>query len=311
MDVSTKTPKKRTKKSSQHIVSKEEFPQKNNDISTNKINEDNIDQFLLSKGFAPVARVHLDNKKTSYLKAFTKLGHMCYIQLDVDKPVIREQDLSLIKHDKITKEPIKDGRLHLDECAKLEVCGIAYECNDGICVLKRDLESLDLKEDIFTVTELPSVQYGIEKNAPLSYPIVLYSEIIANEDAVLWNIARVTIRLKSKSIQNYNKDLMHLRSVVTDLYDTAITLIDNMHKARDNVINSTSNLHNVRDKYTMPIEEVHRESYDSIIYKLHTCEDLMGELILTSRNLSETKIDMLHMTELLSNYNEDIKSRYF
>ena len=299
MEKSPSASNKRSKKS----TSKASSSEKNVEV-------DNIDSVLLSKGFAPISRIHMGEIGTSYVKAFTDLGHMCYVQLDTDKPSKREQDLSLIQVDTISKEPVKNGKLTVDECSRLEVCGVAYECNEGICVLRRDIDTFDLKEDIFTVTESSSLMHGIEKREPLSYPIVRYSEILANEVAVMWNISKVTSRLKVQAIHNYNKELMGIRQTVDRFTHVTNTLIEAMHAARDNVINLTISLHESRDKYDLPIDETDREAYSEIVNKLHTGDDLIGDLILTARTLSSRRQDIDNMTEEFITYFNELKDRY-
>ena len=297
-----------SKKSSTASLSKKLKP--NNIGRLTDENKDDIDQVLLSNGFAPIARIHMGTDKITFVKSFTDLGHMCYVQLDTDKPIYREKDLSLVKVENIYKEPVKNGQINVEDCVKLEVCGIAYECNEGICVLKRDYETLDLKEDLFTVTEASSLKYGGEQRTPLAYPIVLYSEIIANKVAVMWNISRMTFRLKHKAIHNYNISLMEIRQSFFRLNESANTLLDSMHKARDNVIGTSSELHKARDAYTLPVDNDHIKQYGKIIGGLHTCEDLVGDLILTSRNLNMVQKDIDSIAEFLKTTQEEITSRY-
>lgn len=309
MEKSPKIIQKRTRKSSKSEASSSKNTQDR--VS----NSDNIDAFLISKGFAPITRIHMKHPSSkddnvSFIKAFTDLGHMCYVKLDIDQPIKRDNDLSLTKVDTISKEPIKDGKLSVDECGRLDVCGVAYECNEGICVLRRDLESLDLLEDTFTVTEPSSLLHGFEKREPLAYPIVLYSEIVANEQAVMWNIARSTARLKMKAIHNYNKELMAVRSSILRFTDVAGTLVNALHAARDNVINKSNALYKLRDTYELPINTEDRYNYSSIINNLHTCDDLMGDLILTSRTLSTRRNDIDNLTNEFITYFEELKLRY-
>ncbi len=172
------------------------------------IKEPNLEQFLIERGFVSTDRIVTTDEKgkktIEYVKVITEKGQRAFVELDIDGGFISDikKDIVMnsIESGSMIPYSIRSGSL---ECASTDVCGIAFECTDKICILRRD-NNLDPKEVVFT-TKTPTSSFHLETSSMSgelegvsSYPIVKMSEIMIDPKTVIDNIYMVSNRLKAQ-----------------------------------------------------------------------------------------------------------------
>jgi len=175
------------------------------------IKDNNLETELIEKGYAPLSKIIIEkngNRKTTYIKAINTLGQKVFILIDVNGfTSTNANDMILVESDNATIVPysLKTGAY---DCAKYELCGIAFECSsDSICVLTRgnnDLKPIEKNFVLINDTKKNEKygKYSDENNDDLgimTYPVVLFSEIRENPQAILENTRLVTSRLRNES----------------------------------------------------------------------------------------------------------------
>lgn len=154
-----------------------------------------IEAILFDRGFVPTDRIVTQDEQgrpvVKYIKVITNRGHRAFIDPDTEgliKPMETQKIMRQVETVSSIPYSIKNGSL---ECASNIACGIAYECQDEVCVLRKD--DLTPKEVVFStepvVTRVGSVNY-------ISYPIVKLSDIMAEPEQVLEDVAEVSQRLQ-------------------------------------------------------------------------------------------------------------------
>jgi len=196
-------------------------PTKN--ITTSTISKTNLENELLSYDYLPIEKIIIRDKtngeKAKYLKALNKLGQTVFIDLDADTSV------QLNHNDQIFVESTKNtlsysSKLGSMKSLDLDVCGVAFQCHNGICTLCRDHRSSIPIESSFTSVDNKLPKIGIINDNPIPYPIVRLSEIRENPFLVLKTINRATKKLRNISYDECILSIKETTHIIGDLSST-------------------------------------------------------------------------------------------
>ena len=90
-----------------------------------------------------------DGKDINYIKCINKRGQYVYVLYKNGYIPTRNKDLEYVETKESTFIPlsIKAGIM---DCAELEICGVAFDCIDSLCVINRD-ENLNPIEKTFMI----------------------------------------------------------------------------------------------------------------------------------------------------------------
>lgn len=191
-------------------------------IPTSIISPSDIDSELSQLGYSTINKIGVDGSKDiTYVKASNANGQTVFVSLGNGYQgsgclmLTRSQQPLTIPHS------LKSGAY---DCADLLVSGVAFEYNNGICLIYRDGNSFQPKEFNYTLIG------GKENlNSIMTYPIVLLNEIKANAKLVLSNTDLVTRRLRNSA------------------YVIELQELETMRKSIDNLQNKFSEFNNKRN----------------------------------------------------------------
>jgi len=165
-----------------------------------------VEEHLLLHGYVVIDRFVMANSngyEGKYVKASTPIGEMVFIELDMNSSLqSRLSDLTVMEVGDVVVEE-SSQMMTADECSGLDVCGVAFECADGICTLKRD-ERLKMRETSFVIKSKRADEEGMLVGNVRPYPIVKMSEIEANPAMVLQYIVRTNQKLTKKYYDLYS-----------------------------------------------------------------------------------------------------------
>lgn len=167
---------------------------------SSQIENTSLEVELLQRGY--VAKGYIVTDTVEYIKAIDINGHTVYIMLDVDdasKTItipVNTQPMSSSYED-VSYIPQSTVLSALD-CAQLDVCSVAFDCQDGVCVAGRDPRgSANPKVVTFKVRTEGNLGLGRVTSSSLSYPVIRLSDIRTAPAKTLHNSAVVLSRLRS------------------------------------------------------------------------------------------------------------------
>jgi hypothetical protein len=184
---------------------------------------------LLKLGYIVLSRISPSNSNSQqssnpnsskYLKTYNPYGETVFILLEeCDYPSCVLNESSTVTE---TGIPVK---LTYAQCNNLDICGVAFECDSNVCVLKRNSENpLMFNEANFVQSSVShpassSMQDGINflriNNDSQAYPIVKLSDLRSNPEAVLKSADQSFKRMRNLSY-NY----------ISESYTTALNEVN-------------------------------------------------------------------------------------
>lgn len=251
-----------------------------------------------------------DNALLTYAKV-SILGHKLYVELDSSYSNIKPQkrDLSIKQVLRVKKEVVDDEE-RAEKCSAMDVCGTAYECEDGFCTLRRNEETMEVEEEDFYITTERQNKSGFTKDPALARPIVKISEIIANNNEVIRNVITASNRLRVKADYSFFKRQMDFNTAVDNL-QTVATNVDNLlSKAFANVISINKKTYSKTEHISIPPLAQEEEEYNNVMGQLEDVSTLKTMLIADSAYLQHLTDRIDEIIKELEDLNEDVADRY-
>lgn len=273
---------------------------------------DAIDLFLLERGFTPVSKIVLRDSTghdgVKFIKAYDLQGNTLYIDIDSDENIhVSPTDLTVTQVKSAEKIPIST-KLTALECAKLEVCGVGFECDNGICTLIRDGDNMEPQEMNFSVTRAPQTRWGYESGAPVSYPIVRLSEITKNPLLVMKNVEKASLRMAFEAHKTYHSEIMGLTTDWIALKSVMEIMPLGMRAAFKSVLKSMIQLKNHRDNTVRC--PANKAKLDLIVWNIHLRQNYLNELLVLTRKMKLFRDQMTRMASELNLQFDEMKARY-
>lgn len=134
---------------------------------------------LEAHGWVPVGEVVTEDDLVHYVKAVTPQGYEGYVLIDGQGDMVRHDGTvyrvvsnsdALVKSVSYKSSAMKVG----ENCG----CGVALVCTDGICMMNRNPETMEVEETNFAVVSPVGTDYGVEGDNVLPIPIVYFSDIV-------------------------------------------------------------------------------------------------------------------------------------
>lgn len=178
-----------------------------------------VENELISYGYLPTQKIMINesNQKVAmFIKATNKFGQPVIIKLDDDGKVMEStSDLTIIK---VNTGEIGDYSSRVGEklCMQTEACGLAYVCNNGICVMDNGTNG-KITETKFEFVKRFSEQDAVIGDEPVAYPVVTLSDIRANPALVLEITNRATKRLRNAAYNDGTMALIEVRENIQKL----------------------------------------------------------------------------------------------
>ncbi len=112
------------------------------------IENQDILRLLSDRGYMPFRTTLIQGTNgmiPKYVKAINDRGNTVYVMIDMDGNIMTQPgDLTTIETTEATSVPLS-VKMGAYNCAGLDVCAVALECDDGICMLMRD-DDTNMKE---------------------------------------------------------------------------------------------------------------------------------------------------------------------
>ena len=179
-----------------------------------------LDEFLVQNGFVKTSLVTMkSDESVPYIKAYTKLGHSCYIELDsiVAGPCTSSERMRVsLKNTSIIPSPTK---ISVATCAKSIVCGVAFECNDEVCVLS-PAQGEGYREVNMTISDLANSKTLVVAGSPIAYPVVRCSEVLKQPAQMICNIRDASHNIRCQAVAFNTKALADEISQVSALMES-------------------------------------------------------------------------------------------
>jgi mRNA-degrading endonuclease YafQ of YafQ-DinJ toxin-antitoxin module len=168
------------------------------------VTNEEIEKELLAYGIRPEDKIFIKSTKGTqarFVKAVNQLGQTFLIEID-DNTFIAYQNesMTLVKTEHSGVVPYS-YKMSTNACLDLGVCGVAMECEDGMCTVMRDGYNVTPREERFVTIEKQANRAALMENSPISYPIIRLSEIRANIQAVNRAVDRATKALEKMAFK--------------------------------------------------------------------------------------------------------------
>jgi len=267
--------------------------------------ENSVENDLAKYGYVAtdkiITRDNDGNVAARYIKATNDRGQQVFVELDIDgKVAVRPTDLTLIESKQANEIPynVKVGTYN---CAGNGVCGVAFECKEGLCTLVRDDNTLQPVESNFVTVQQFDKKSGILEGDPMSYPIVRLSDIKANPDLVAKYIDDSTRRIRNTGYNNCNAEFNNLAKSLDSLNLSYRTL---ERKQRDTFItlsNTLRDLERMQKDYIVnpPKNETQQNKYNNLLYNIRRRNEYIVELLKVCQRVN-------YFNKVITSVNNDI-----
>lgn len=254
--------------------------------------EINVDQLiereLEGNGYIVVDRVmerYENGDGCIYVKTINPNGHVVFVEMDVDGYIYNEKGSFITERVENANSSLvpTHSKMSAMECAKSDVCGVLFECADGICTLTHKDHTTDPEEFNFRRLHSSSASFVDTTDAAAIYPIVRMSEIRYNPALTLKCVESCTKRLTNKAQQTMSEEQER-----TYLLDTQLQKEFSAFKGKFHEI------HNALKRKIEKLEYVHHEH----IYNKHPTEKSKQDHKTIQRALTDANAMMIHLSSI-------------
>jgi len=179
------------------------------------------EEFLESAGFIKTGLVVMKDDKghetAPYMRATTKMGDLCYIELNSNDPLSIERIPDRIKVSIKTGSVISNPtKMTIAECSNGSVCGVALECDNELCMVSHTDDNKDYSEiNLSVLSEMPTKSHHV-RGWPVAYPMIRYTDICSS-DKCIDNIHQVAKHIRCKMIYLNQSNIINLMKEVGDM----------------------------------------------------------------------------------------------
>lgn len=189
-----------------------------------------IENELLRSGFVPKDKIittdDTGERHARFIKVISRMGQSALVEIDIEGyMVVQPKDQKVVASKAVSQIPysVKMGTY---DCAKTDVCGVAFVCEKDICVLNNDPTGRGPQEKNFVYVDHEAEgQSGkgqgnkavIISGNPVAYPIIRMSEVRANPTVCIKAINEATRRIRNAAYKASHEDLVRLDNTIHDL----------------------------------------------------------------------------------------------
>jgi hypothetical protein len=273
-----------------------------------------VEQTLADSGYLPVDKILTkdDNNMLmcQYIKAIDSTGRTTFVDMDCEGFVSVDKDtmtMAKVSNASIVPYSMKMGAY---ECASSDVCGVAFECEDGICTVKRSHSDLNPSETVFAQVHSPKSEghksHGLLYGHPVPYPIVTLSDIKENPNQVSCSIKDSHNRMRNISFNQANKDTKELLAATNEL-NQEVQRFDNNQKVISSKLSTTikqfEDLHDHFKRHP-PTTDKKKELQRSVHYNLRKRNDMVIDHIQYSEAVNSRIEKIKELTGEIRNLND-------
>jgi hypothetical protein len=271
-----------------------------------KIADPAVETELISYGYLPTQKIMINEnneKQAMFIKATNKFGQPILIKLDDEGKVVEStSDLTIIK---TNTGQIGDYSSRVGEkiCMQTEACGLAYVCNNGICVMENDNNGR-VVESKFEFVKRFSEQDAIIGDEPVAYPVVTLSDIRANSALVLEITNRATKRLRNAAYANSTVSLVEVRENIQRLNEAFNIFLNVRSMQEKRLMNSIAVLESYILRYEALCNKVESQAelqkHKDVIANLTLRNDKVMDLLRAVKNVTNINIPLMEIVNTIT-----------
>ena len=272
-----------------------------------------IEQQLASRGYISKDKVIIRDANgqisSRYIKAVNDRGQTVLVDLDTDgNVVIFQSDLDrkniLIESKNGSNIPYS-AMIGSYECAGMDVCGVAFECDGEVCTLTRT-EAAEPKMVVLTTAEKIITRQGLFGDTPISYPIVRLSEILVDPIRVGDAIDKATRRIRAAAYEIALDELCMTEKALVEMNLSFQRLVNEQKRIYKVLYRTLEEVEQLRDRHLKSGLkcDADREKYRKVIYNLHRRHEMLVDLLRVSRETSNLRSLTLPVSEKMNELSE-------
>lgn len=249
-----------------------------------------VEDMLSDKGFIATDKVFIEKDGRTYakyLKVTTDLGQTAFIELDTEGAVkYHPESRTMIEEDIVTMVP-ESKVIGAYECSlQGGGCGVAYDCNDEICVMARPADSVEVPTTVVLRKATRDVVSAVAvSGVPTAYPVVRLSEALENPLSTKAAIERSTKAIRNAGVQDCKCKYDDIKNSSSNLICALNKNYELMNSYIMGLARDVEQLNNYRCSYMSrcPLSECDKKKYEEVVRLLHR----RGEQIVETFKLCE------------------------
>jgi hypothetical protein len=285
----------------------------------NKISgKTNITQELKQLGYCVLEEIGTKDSqgnemRIKYLKVCNQMGQTAFIEIGPEDGIVavNTKTLATVEMNQVSVIPssVKDGSFRH---AGHDTIGVAFICENNICVLTRLEDTDDHQEKNFVYVENYSERRGILGDNPIAYPVVRLAEVRANPCLVTRNINDATRRIRIAAREDIDQAIQRLRAESTKLYNQIQTFYanaSNKYLATTNTLTQLEAFQNHNLTCT-PSTELEKEKMDRCQHNLTSRNNLLVNILRCCSAVCEEECKIKASLERIQAINQFIENQY-
>jgi len=269
-----------------------------------------VEVILSSNGYKLVDKVLTTDRGVyvcEYLKAINSRGQPVYIEADSDsylKTSGNENALNLLSDQSNIPHSVKNGSL---ECAGTDVCGVVFECQDGVCVVKRCDRTLDPKEVVYANGDTFSYNDG-----GVPYPVIRMSELESCPGQVSAGVDEATDRLIRSVLDSGAESISALSDPLEKIAQHHYKFYESYCKSYQKLLDTIKQVRDIADNYEKypPTTREEIEKYKVVKKDLIKRYQLVYHLASMAEELNRRRADIMKLEQDLGQLTDEAERRF-
>jgi hypothetical protein len=272
-----------------------------------------VEAILMSYGYFPISKFFdttNDEGIILYIKCRNRYGETVYVDMDDIDFASEDETAIFVRQGKLKEIPlaIKVGDL---ECVDDIVCGLAYDCKDGFCVVKG---SKDKTDSYVYKEEFKSRSLSGSDGIP--HPVISMKEIKSDPTNTLKMTHKAVERIRNKVEEDSRRRIEESKESVKNFmtaYSEFIAYVQTLEQGYNKTIETLQSFSDgnyaimlSKDKESQEYKDALRKQR-KISSEIYLRGQKLQELIVTSRNLSERLSSMKDNAAYLKEQTEKLK----
>lgn len=281
------------------------------------IQNDDVEVMLLRHSYIPEDRIFTKDANGQIMGRFIKVqspsGSSALVDINVPGVMaVAKNDMTTIEIEsgKALDIPldVKTGTL---SCAGNGVCGVAFECSNGICTISRGADMQPKETNFVKVSEV-SEEAAVIGSTPFAIPIVKLSEILENPIDVDKKINSSTSRIYQASFMKCQEDVKSLQGSIGKLNSEYNALTNNLQAASNNITVTINELRAYNNRFYQlnPDSKTEIDKHNKVVEELKARNELYEGLFRICKIVSSNIDAVDALTKNFSDINNVIRKDY-
>ena len=251
--------------------------------------------------------------KAEYMKAVNRNGQTVIIHIDTEGEMVTvdKNDLTVARTTEVSKIPYSI-KMSSMECSEGATCGVALECENGVCTISRNNRTLEATESNFVYVKSREDKVLSFNGEYIAYPIILLSEIRANNEMVVKNTDIVTRKLRNNAYRMCRDDLNQLATSLSQTNTLVNSLMVKQQEIAGKLGKSIQELESLNEKYVVdpPQNADNKRKYELVQNNIRIRNELMPEFLRICKDVALKRSDVMRMNEFFQDTLRSMESEF-